>query len=172
MLNADTIVNPQVKDTGWVNVGPGAFARSIVATGHIKAPKIDSPVKEDTMDNYTTDKAQRDFLVRELDRAYSDHLRDLRKHFHIEDDHVDDIDDVIERIKAGKYKLVDKKARKTWEPMWDHISFREHEADTEGYDKALEGLHAEHNTVRQDIAILEPVKALKSVRDFAKATFH
>lgn len=167
-----TFVNPEVKDTGWVNVGPGAFARSIVATGQIKAPNIDSPTKEDTMDNYTTEKTQRDFLLRELEKASYAHEAKIDEHFHITDDRVTDIDDALERIKAGKIKVTPKSERKAWDSMWEHIRFREHEADQAGHDKAHEAMSAARNTVRQDIAILEPVKGLKSVRDFAKESFH
>jgi hypothetical protein len=109
-------------------------------------------------------------------RAYSvrnTHDYKLERQFGMRDDaDPETAEEMIERIKAGKYQLIDKKDR-GYRSAYGQILWRDPsiEKDPEGYRKAAEALSNELTKTRDAIRILSPEAGLAALQAFESWSF-
>jgi hypothetical protein len=174
----NTIVNSEVKDTGWINAGPETYVRSIVATSMadkftVRAIATQTrPDKEDTMNTERTyEETQRDYLKRDVTKSYYQHVDTLNKKY-LSEDIPESVEEIVRRIKADEFKLVEPKARSRGDYSWSNFIWRTEETDRPAYQKAVDELENDLRHVNQDVMVLPLEKAMRSVRDFEKVTLH
>lgn len=134
-------------------------------------------VQEDTMNTHehSPESVARSALRNDLSNLYTKHDQKLLHHFHVmDDDQPDTPEEVVERIKSGKYQLRDKKDRSSFSHWTNHIRWRDptQEKDEEGYKAAYEKMKVAYKHAQQDV-LCDPLdKAKAAVRKFEEHTFH
>lgn len=143
---------------------------------HRTVSPLNVNVQEDTMNTHDNTEANaRSHLRNNLASSYSKHDHDLLRHFGLmEDDSPDSPEEVIERIKNGKYVLRDKKDRTSFSHWTSHIRWRDpsKEKDEAGYKAAFEKMSQAYKHAQQDV-LCDPLdKAKAAVRKFEEYTVH
>ena len=116
-------------------------------------------------------KEARSYLHKRLERVHLKLTSKLLIQFGLkEDDAPRTPDELVERIKDGKYVILEKdKDRRTFSPV-DYIEWRDPDIkhDEKGYAEACEVLDKEYTKVRDTIAIFSAEKGLEAIQELEK----
>ena len=164
--------NPNYFDTLQVSL-----VSAILNDGPVPACKPKQKEEEVMNINYDL-QTQRRHLNDRLYGIVENKIAKLRVEFHLSDDEAPKTpSEYLKRIADGKFTVPTdedwKRCRWNFDGYYG-IRFRDPkaEADQDGFDAATEALYSARQKVEDEIAILEPAQALKSVQEFETATFH
>lgn len=108
-----------------------------------------------------------DYLTGRLHDAFDAKNTELQRMFHLIDDQAPRTpEELIERIKAGKFTLPEKDKRRTYWGAYDQIIWRDPSAkkDQDGYDAAFDLLEKERTKAKDAIMISDPADGLKAIQ--------
>lgn len=144
-------------------------------------PQTKSVCKENNVNTTTNDfRYERGALEAALFSARATKDIEMRKHFGLFEERPITPKKLVEAIQTGKFTYVDEKTADD-EGTWDSwmnpargIKFGDpdRKEDKRGFKKATEAATKVFNAVLTDIAVLDPEKGLKAVREFESKTFH
>lgn len=170
-MNLEQLTPAHIEDSGWVSTGPNSGYR--VIKGSFKIPTADHmPIssQENTMDTTTNhETVARQALLRDVRNHYYQHDENLERKFGIRGDTTPkNIEEALERIKEGKFKIVDKGNRSFFESWFDHVKWMDPNKtkDVDGYRAASEELKKAYAHAQQDVNCDSLDKAKASVRKF------
>lgn len=137
--------------------------------------------REETMNTEVRD--QRYHLNNRLNNLVCTHDRALQKAFHINNTRPATFKEAVEKLRTGKFSLDEKYISRVFDDYGEDfdaetllilnaIDWDMEPANKEGYKTAHAEMEKASRIVYDDIAILEPEKALASLREFEAKTFH
>jgi len=110
---------------------------------------------------------QREYLRERIRGIYWSYQTEIEKKFGLSQDVPKDAEELIERIKTGKYQLPEKGKRNRYNSVYG-LEFRRTEIDRDGYDKAEKAFELESQALRDIIALKSIDEAFEAFQKFEK----
>lgn len=110
---------------------------------------------------------QREYLRERIRGIYWAYTTEMEKKFGLSQDVPKDAEELIERIKTGKYQLPEKGKRNCYNSVFG-LEFRRTELDRDGYDKAEKAFELESQALRDIIALKSIAEAFEAFQKFEK----
>lgn len=134
---------------------------------------VKTNTKEENMNEFYT---ERSALQTAASKAFYAKETEAMKHFHLTPDKPKTVREALEWVEKKHYKALDDKALDRrlddYEDPLDHIEFRKHPADPDGYSAARDKTEKAYKAVRLDIDVLPPTEALGKFRTFESTVYH